>query len=54
MVSRRPNSKDTVSDKNPNTQISSILKKFAEINIREWTFKGVKKGIHPRDFGQNL
>ena len=67
MVSRRPNSKDTVLDRNSNITVSSILKNFAGINFhespilknfaginfRESTFSGIKKGIYFRDFGQN-
>ena len=59
MVSRRPNSKDTVIDRNSNIRISSILKKFrgnqfsqvinfknfAGINVHESTFLGTKKAV---------
>ena len=63
MVTRRPNSKDTVSDRNSNICISLIfekifcespvLKNFAGINIRESTFSGIKKGIYFREFSKN-
>ena len=67
MVSGRPNSKGTVSDRNSNIRISiifekfcgidfcesPILKNFAGINFRESTFSVVKKGIYFREFGQN-
>ena len=59
MVSRRPNSKDTVSDRNFNIRISLIIKNVAEISYRELpilknfagidfcesAFSGVEKGI---------
>ena len=68
MVSRRPDSKDTVSKETAifayneffenfvgiNFRESPILKNFAGINFRESTFSGVKKGIYFRKFGQNL
>ena len=67
MVSKRPNTKDTVSDKNSNIRISLIIKKFhgnqfsritnfknfAGIIFRKLTFSGVKKENHFREFGQN-
>ena len=57
MVSRKTNSKDTVSDRNCNNRISLILEKFRRnrfsritnfenfmgINVRESAFSGVKK-----------
>ena len=66
MVSRRPNSKDILSDRNSNIRCSSILEKFcwnffsritnlknfAGINFRESKFSGIKKGIWFSDFGQ--
>ena len=67
MISKRPDSKDIVPDRNSNIRGSPILKKFrgnqfsritnfenfAGINFRELTFSGVKKGIYFREFGQN-
>ena len=55
MISRRPTSKDTVSDRNSNICISLIFEKkfYAEVNFRESRFWGVKKGIYFREFGQN-
>ena len=65
MISRRPDSKHTVSDRNCNICISSflekfldfcespILKNFAGINFHELTFSWVKKGIYFREFGRN-
>ena len=66
MVSRSPNSKNTVSDRNSdicillifenfvgiNFRESPILKNFAGINFRESAFSGVEKGIYFREFGQ--
>ena len=67
MVSRKTNSKDTVSDRNCNNRISLILEKFRRnrfsritnfenfmgINVRESAFSGVKKWIYFREFSQN-
>ena len=67
MVLRKPNSKDTVSERNFNIRISDFLENFAGINFRESpiltnfaginfrksTFSGVKKGIYFRELGQN-
>ena len=63
MVSRRPNSKDTVSDRafhqflknfaGINFRESPILKNFEGINFHKSTNSGVRKGIYFREFSQN-